>query len=140
MASSMELADAVQTAAEVFALEEGLDRNAAHFLGVALREALVNAILHGNKNDSERRVQVRLGKDRRRNLVFTIRDEGAGFEPSRVPDPLKPENLCRGSGRGLFYMKRFADEVRLSFPKKGGTLVELKKRLPGRRRAGRTGS
>jgi serine/threonine-protein kinase RsbW len=126
----MDVADAVQMAAEVFASSEGLGPHEAHFLALALREALVNAVKHGHKGDSGRRIKISLGRDARRNLVFTVRDEGNGFDPARVPDPLAPENLHRGSGRGVFYMRKFADEVSFTFPKKGGTVVCLKKRIP----------
>jgi serine/threonine-protein kinase RsbW len=130
VASRMEVVDAVQMAAEKFAVGEGLDPNDAHFLAVALREALVNAVKHGNGGDTNRRIKITLRRDSRRNLVFTVRDEGDGFDPDRIPDPLAPENLGLGSGRGVFYMRKFADEVSFTFPKRGGTLVRLKKRLP----------
>jgi serine/threonine-protein kinase RsbW len=130
MASSMTAVDAVQMAAEAFATQEGLDPDGAHYLALALREALVNAVKHGHKEDASRRVEVGLRTDSRRNLVFTVKDNGGGFDPDGVPDPLAEENLVRGSGRGVFYIRNFTDEVSFAFPKKGGTVVRLKKRLP----------
>jgi len=129
-ASRMEVVDALQMAAEVYATRCGLDEDGAHFISVALREALVNAIRHGGGNDHKRRVKVSLGIDGGGDLIFTIRDEGRGFDPSRVPDPRSKENLTRGNGRGIFYMRQFADAVLFRFPKRGGTLVILKKHLP----------
>lgn len=130
-ASSMEVVEAVQIAAEAYAVGEGLDDDGAHFLSVALREALVNAIQHGRGGDPSRRILIRFRTEHRKNLVFAIQDEGPGFDLSGVPDPLHPENLRRGSGRGVFYMRQFANEVLFEFPKGGGTVVCLKKNLPG---------
>ena len=126
----MEVVDAIQMAAEVYAARCGLDSHAANFLALALREALVNAIEHGNRGNPDRRVKLSFQTDGRRNLVFTVRDEGRGFDPSRLPNPLAAENLTRGSGRGVFYMRQFADAISFAFPKRGGTVVRLRKRLP----------
>jgi serine/threonine-protein kinase RsbW len=126
----MKVVDAIQMAAEVYATDEGLDPEEAHYLALALREAVVNSIKHGHDEDSSRRIKISLRTDSRRNLVFTVKDEGYGFVPEEVPDPLAQENLIRGSGRGVFYMQKFADEVSFTFPKKGGTVVRLKKHIP----------
>jgi serine/threonine-protein kinase RsbW len=134
LASSMKAVDAVQMAAEAFANAEGLDREASHFLAVALREAAMNAITHGNRGDESNRVIIRFKSDKNGNLVFEVKDEGEGFDPKQLPDPLEPENLRRGSGRGVFYMRKFTDKVRYRFPKSGGTVVELHKKLTGPRR------
>jgi serine/threonine-protein kinase RsbW len=90
---------------------------------VALREAIVNALSHGR---GAANVFIRLA--RKGLLVMTVRDRGPGFDPSRVPDPLAPENLAKGSGRGLFYMRHFTDRVSFSFPKCGGAVVRLEKK------------
>jgi serine/threonine-protein kinase RsbW len=102
----------------------GLDPDGAHFLGVALREAIVNALRHGR---GAAWVALRLA--RRGVLVMTVRDRGPGFDPSRLPDPLAPENLVKGCGRGIFYMRRFTDRVSFSFPRQGGAVVRLEKRV-----------
>lgn len=132
----MSLVDTIQEVAEIEGVNEGLDPDSAHFFSLALREAVVNAIHHGNRDDPTRRVQIGFLRTVERRLVFTVKDEGSGFEPSRVPDPRAPENLTRAGGRGVFYMREFADRVEFSFPKEGGTLVRLEKRLPA---AGKTG-
>jgi serine/threonine-protein kinase RsbW len=61
-----------------------------------------------------------------------VRDRGPGFDPAIVPDPLAEENVGRGTGRGLFFMRRFADRVLFSFPRKGGVVVRLEKDLKRR--------
>jgi serine/threonine-protein kinase RsbW len=102
----------------------GLDPDGAHFLGVALREAVINALRHGR---GAAWVALRLA--RRGVLVMTVRDRGPGFDPSRLPDPLAPENLVKGCGRGIFYMRRFTDRVSFFFPRQGGAVVRLEKRV-----------
>jgi serine/threonine-protein kinase RsbW len=120
----------------------GLDEDAAHFLGVALREALLNALRHGG---SQGRISVGI-RVRGERLVVTVRDRGPGFDPRDVPDPCCDENLARGCGRGIFFMRRFADRVVFSFPRSGGTRVRIEKSLtacaapPAAGRAGRPGT
>lgn len=106
----------------------GLDDDAAQRLGVAVREALMNALTHGRGR--ERRIAVGFRVVDGPALVITVRDRGPAFDPATVQDPLLPENLERGSGRGLFYMRRFTDEVRFAFPTRGGTVAALLKKLP----------
>jgi serine/threonine-protein kinase RsbW len=74
-----------------------------------LNEALNNAIFHGNKLDPEKKVIVNAEVDGRR-IVWTITDEGDGFDPDRIPDPTAPENLENLSGRGVFIIKHLADQ------------------------------
>lgn len=133
-ASRLGWVDAVEDLAVRVASVAGLEADAAFFLGVALREAVVNAIRHGTAPDGSRRVTVTLHIARGCYLVLTVRDRGRGFEPARLPDPLRPENLGRGSGRGIFYIRRFADRVSFSFPRHGGTVVRIEKRLPAQPR------
>jgi serine/threonine-protein kinase RsbW len=106
----------------------GLDEDGAYYLGVAVREALTNAITHGRNH--RRRVAVSFRMVEGPALVITVRDRGPAFDPKTLQDPLLPENLEKGSGRGLFYMRRFVDEVRFAFPTRGGTVARLLKRLP----------
>jgi serine/threonine-protein kinase RsbW len=104
----------------------GLDQEDAVFVGVALREAVVNAFRHGRSPDgSPTRIGLHLTGD---SLVITVRDRGPGFDPESVPDPCCDDNLARGTGRGLFYMKRFTDRVSFVFPRRGGSVVRLAKR------------
>jgi serine/threonine-protein kinase RsbW len=97
-------------------------------MSVAVRESVVNAIKHGNKQDETKRVYVDFTLHERA-LEVQVRDEGKGFDPQGVPDPLAPENLLKAYGRGIFFMRQFMDEVTHSFPARGGTVVRMLKRV-----------
>jgi serine/threonine-protein kinase RsbW len=99
-----------------------------HWIGLALREAVANAIKHGNHQDAGKRVDVAVTLSPRA-LEISVSDEGTGFDPERVGDPLAPENRFRADGRGIFYMRKFMDEVEYSFAPGGGTRVTLRKHL-----------
>src|SRR5512147_1313312 len=99
-----------------------------HWILMALREALANAIKHGNEQDLAKRVHVEMRVDQD-TLEVRIRDEGSGFDPERVSDPLAPENRLKTSGRGIFYMKTFMDDVRFQRHAEGGMEIVLKKNL-----------
>lgn len=117
--------DRVEELSLRLARASGLDEAGAQFLGVALREALVNALTHGGPG----RASVGFRLSEQAQLTITVRDRGPGFDPARLPDPLLPENLEKGSGRGIFFMRRFTDEVVFAFPARGGTVARLFKRL-----------
>jgi len=97
-------------------------------VGMAVREAVANAIEHGNRAAPERKVEVELdllpGE-----LVVRVRDEGSGFDPNQVSDPLASANLLRTSGRGILFMREFMDEIDYTFGLNGGTQVTLRKLL-----------
>jgi serine/threonine-protein kinase RsbW len=78
----------------------------------ALREALANAIRHGCKNDSSKRVQCCVTFDETGGVLIVVRDPGAGFVPATVPDPIQPENKLKSNGRGVFLINELMDEVR----------------------------
>jgi serine/threonine-protein kinase RsbW len=99
-----------------------------YWLVTALREALANAILHGNRQDSSRVVRVAFAINQQ-TLTIRVEDEGEGFNPADVPDPTDPENLLRPSGRGIFYMKQFMDSVDFETTQAGGTAVTMVRRL-----------
>jgi serine/threonine-protein kinase RsbW len=122
--------DGIEQLAIQVGVDAGLDDDGAYFLGIALREALANAIKHGHGFEPRRRVRVGIRIVAGRRIVLTVRDRGPGFDPSAVADPLAPENLVRSSGRGIFLMRQFADRVAFSFPRSGGALVRLEKDLP----------
>ena len=121
--------DAIEKVALAAATKGGLCHDEAHFLGVAIREAIVNALRHGRAKTGGCSASVLVSVSARGALVATVRDRGPGFDPSAVPDPLAEENVGRGSGRGLLFMRRFADRVFFSFPRKGGAVVRLEKDL-----------
>ncbi len=106
----------------------GLPDEMRHWILMALREALANAIKHGNARDLAKRVHLEMNVTDGW-LQIRIRDEGAGFDPSKVDDPLAPENRLKTSGRGIFYMKTFMDEVRFSRAEGGGMELVLRKNL-----------
>lgn len=91
---------------------------------IALREALLNAIIHGNREDSQKRVYVSILCGADGEVAMTIRDEGAGFDSSSVPDPTTPERRMSTHGRGIYLMRALMDEV--SF-EEGGTVVLMRK-------------
>jgi serine/threonine-protein kinase RsbW len=128
IASRFEMLDVVQTVVTHLATLVGFGEDAIHYMSVAVRESVVNAIKHGNGLDAEKRVdlQFTIGE---KALEVTIHDQGHGFDPSSIPDPLAQENLLKVDGRGIFFMKSFMDEVSYSFPPQGGTLVRMLKRL-----------
>jgi serine/threonine-protein kinase RsbW len=101
-----------------------------HWILMALREALANAIKHGNGQDLERRVHLEMEvvDD---TLQIRVQDEGTGFDPSAVADPLAPENRLKTSGRGIFYMKTFMDDVAFRRMDGGGMEIVLRKKLLG---------
>ena len=96
---------------------------------LAVEEALVNAIKHGNRMDRTKKVQVsyRVHPD---HFEVCIADEGSGFDPQDVPDPTAAENLERPSGRGLMLMRHYMSEVSFSTP---GNAVRMRKRRNGRK-------
>jgi len=101
-----------------------------HWILMALREALANAIKHGNEQNLGKRVHLEMSVTGE-TLRIRIRDEGEGFDPLGVEDPLAPENRLKTSGRGIFYMKTFMDEVRFRRMDGGGMEITLTKSLAG---------
>jgi serine/threonine-protein kinase RsbW len=93
-----------------------------HYIWVALNEAVSNAIKHGNKFDTSKKVRFSIEIKDERYLCFTIQDEGAGFDPSKVTDPSIPFNIAEPNGRGVFLIKKLSDFVNYS---KNGTCVEI---------------
>ena len=106
----MESVSEVESAAEGLAAEAGLDEETRYHIAMAVREAAVNAVLHGNEYDPEKSIHVGL-ENTGQELRITIADQGHGLDPATLPDPLAPENLMRGSGRGIFLIRAFMDEV-----------------------------
>ena len=129
MESTLESVNKAEEMADQQAARAGLDEDTLGGFSMAVREAMINAVLHGNAYDTARRVNLSFEQNDQ-GLIVTITDEGKGFVPEEVPDPLAPENLLKESGRGIFLMRAFMDEVR--FRKLNpGTEITLIKRLPG---------
>jgi serine/threonine-protein kinase RsbW len=128
ISSRFENIELVQVIAEHLCENAGLDEDGSHWIGMAVREAVANAIKHGNKLDVKKKVNATFELDGD-DLAITIQDEGTGFDPDMVSDPLNPQNLMKTSGRGIFYMRTFMDQIRYSFHPSGGTLLVMTKNL-----------
>jgi serine/threonine-protein kinase RsbW len=126
--STMESVSEVEAAAERLAAEAGLDEDEQFHVAMAAREAAVNAVLHGNEYDPAKQVTASF-ENTPEALVIKIADQGKGLDPATLPDPLAPENLLRGTGRGIFLIRSFMDEVHFR-QLQPGTVLTLVKHLP----------
>ena len=126
--SSFTNVELVQAVVEEALRQLDLEEDDAHWVGIAVREAVANAVKHGNRQDPDKQVELDFGVEDD-SLVIRVLDEGTGFDPAQVDDPLAPENMLKSSGRGIFYMKEFMDHIDYSFRPDGGTVVTLRKRL-----------
>jgi serine/threonine-protein kinase RsbW len=136
--STLETVDSAEEAANRIAAEAGFDEDEVMRIAMAVREAAVNAVLHGNAYDPGKKVRLdfeRTGVD----LVITIRDQGKGLDLSKIPDPLAPENLLKTSGRGIFLIRSFMDEVHIH-PSQTGTEIKLVKHVHGPSAGGKEAS
>ncbi len=128
ISSRFENIELVQVIAEHLCENAGVDEDGSHWIGMAVREAVANAIKHGNKLDVSKKVNASFSL-RDSELEITIVDQGQGFDPESVSDPLNPQNLMKTSGRGIFYMRTFMDAVQYSFIPGGGTSLVMTKNL-----------
>ena len=130
--SNFELLDFVQVVSDRMAQLAGLDEDAIHWIGVAVRESVINAIKHGNREDYGKMVTVEFAMAPSKDpseLVVRVLDQGEGFDPEEVADPLAPENILKSSGRGIFFMRNFMDDVTLKRAAEGGMEVRMVKKL-----------
>jgi serine/threonine-protein kinase RsbW len=129
MESTLESVNKAEEMADQISSQAGFDEDVRGGISMAVREAMINAVLHGNAYDAAKRVNLTFEQSGH-DLIITITDEGKGLNPDEVADPLAPENLLKQSGRGIFLMKAFMDDVR--FRKLNpGTEITLIKRIPG---------
>jgi serine/threonine-protein kinase RsbW len=128
--SSFDMLDLVQVVCDHITRMSGLDDDAVHWVGIAVRESVINAIKHGNAHDASKHVHVEfvLLDEGGNGIAIRVRDEGCGFDPESVPDPLAPENLLKSSGRGIFLIRSFMDEMVLQRAPQGGMEVVMVKR------------
>lgn len=129
---AFDMLDFVQVISDHMSREAGLDDESTHWVSVAVRECVINAIKHGNQNDVNKRVFVEFLTDRYREipeLTVAVRDEGDGFDPESLADPLAPENLLKTSGRGIFLIRSFMDNVQLTRIPDGGMEIRMTKRV-----------
>jgi serine/threonine-protein kinase RsbW len=126
LGSTLDSADAAELIVQRLAEEAGFSVEQIEHLGMAARESMVNAVVHGNGYSKEKHVRfsVVAGPDR---ITVTVRDEGTGFDPADVPDPLSRENILRGSGRGLLLIRAFVDQVEIHPAEPSGTEIVMVK-------------
>ena len=130
--STYEMLDFVQVASDHLCRLAGLDDESLHWVSVAVRESVINAIKHGNRGDEGKHVFVEftpIDVQRPCGIVIRVRDEGPGFDPEALPDPLAPENMLKSSGRGIFLIRSFMDELVLRRAPEGGMEVVMVKRV-----------
>jgi len=123
--SSLDSVNKVEQTAEQMAKKAGIDEDEIFKITMAVREAAVNAVLHGNSYDPEKRITASF-ENTGDALVIRIADQGKGLDPQTLPDPLAPENLLRGSGRGIFLIRSFMDEVHFKQLHPGTELTLIK--------------
>jgi serine/threonine-protein kinase RsbW len=137
LSSTMESVSEVEGTAEKYAAEAGLDEDERFRLTMAVREAAVNAVLHGNDYDPAKQITASF-ENTGKSLVISIADEGKGLDPDTLPDPLAPENLLRGTGRGIFLIRSFMDEVHFRQLNPGTELTLVKHLAPASDETGGT--
>ena len=130
--SRFEHIDLIQVVVDDALERLGLDDDSRHWVGIAIREAVANAIKHGNQQDPDKEVEVELAIVGDQAIIRVV-DQGEGFDLKQVEDPLAPENLLKPNGRGIFYMNNFMDEIEYSSRPEGGTVVTLRKQIAGMR-------
>ncbi|HSR54436.1 MAG TPA: ATP-binding protein [Acidobacteriota bacterium] len=120
--------DLVQDVSDNITKLIGFDEDARYWIGMSIRESVINAIQHGNDEDESKTVGVCLTASSDR-LIVLVRDEGEGFDEEDLPDPTDSENLLKPSGRGIFYVRSFMDDVSFARRPEGGLEVRMEKRL-----------
>ncbi len=125
----MESVGVVEAAAEKMATQAGLDEDECFRVTMAVREAAVNAVLHGNEYDPSKQISVSF-ENTGSSLIIKIADQGKGLDPDSLPDPREPENLLRGTGRGIFLIRSFLDEVHFRQLHPGTELTLVKHLAP----------
>jgi len=126
--STLDSVEVAETEVLDAAREIGFHEDDLHQLGMAVRESMVNAVVHGNRYNARKKVRLSVTKDPDR-LTIVIADEGDGFDPDKVPDPLEEGNLLRQSGRGLLLIRAFVDEFQVVACEPRGTEVRMVKYL-----------
>src|SRR5690349_25113864 len=129
MDSTLETVDKSEETATRIAAEAGFEEDEVLKIAMAVLEAAVNAVLHGNAYDPGKKVKIEF-EQTNRGLVITIRDQGKGIDLNAIPDPTSPENLLKTSGRGIFLIRSFMDEVEIN-PSQAGTEIKLIKHVHG---------
>ncbi len=129
--SRVEAIDEAATAVAGLVARAGIGEEDAFGIDMAVREALANAVIHGNKLDETKLVEINV-KCSPDSLEISVHDQGPGFNPDTISDPTKEENILKSSGRGIFFMRNFFEEVDWSISPDGGTTVRMIKRRANR--------
>lgn len=126
--SDVKYLDVVQAVSDSFSSLAGFEGEEVDWVGLSIREAATNAILHGNKGDASIPVELsfRQYEDR---IVVTVTDQGEGVDEDKLPDPLDPENILKPGGRGIFLVKSFMNNVYFGSSPTGGTELVMEKFL-----------
>lgn len=130
LASALESVDSAESAVLEVARDIGFSEDELHQIGMAVREAVVNAVVHGNRYSAQKKVHFVVWR-RAGALTVTVADQGNGFDLSRIPDPLAEENLLKESGRGILLIQAFVDEFQVRRLQPGGTEITMVKYLSG---------
>lgn len=125
--SRIESVEEAAQAAAAFVQRLRLGDEAAFGFDMAVREAVTNAVIHGNKRDETKQVEISFTETPERAEI-SVRDYGTGFDPASVPDPTSKENLMKTNGRGILFMNTFMDAIKWEKATDGGTVVRMTKR------------
>ena len=134
ISSAFDMLDFVDVVGGHMSRMVGFDEDTRHWISIAVRESVANAVKHGNKGDETKRVTVEFTAspaEQPTELSIVVQDQGEGFDPDQVADPLAPENLLKASGRGIFLIRSFMDEVVHRRLPAGGMEIRMVKRHPG---------
>jgi serine/threonine-protein kinase RsbW len=128
ISSALDNLDLIQILTDCITHSMRFDEDAAHWIGMSVREAVTNAIQHGNKLDLTKKVDIRyeVSPDQ---ISISVKDQGNGFRADEIPNPLDNDNLLKPSGRGIFYIRTFMDEVEFRSLSQGGMEVHMVKRI-----------
>jgi serine/threonine-protein kinase RsbW len=126
--SRIEAVDEAAVAIAEILNRSGASEEIAFAVDMAIREAVTNAVLHGNKQDEAKVVRI-TARNSQDQLEISVDDEGPGFNPEEVPDPTATENILKTSGRGIFFMSNFMDDVEWLIRPEGGTTVRMTKKF-----------
>ena len=105
-----------------FAIDLNVDKEKIPGLLLAVTEASTNAIIHGNKSNESKLVRIDVTKEDHQ-LIIIVKDEGHGFDPHKIPDPTEPENILKDSGRGIYLMRVYMDDIKFHITPEGTEIV-----------------
>jgi len=127
--STLDTVNNAERTAVRIAAEAGFEDEEIVKISMAVREAAINAVLHGNAYDPSKKVTLAFERTTR-DFVIVVRDQGRGLDPGKIPDPLAPENLLKTTGRGIFLIRSFMDVVEIH-PSRTGTELRMIKHVRG---------